>query len=170
LSFWFYNSITYIKKKIQTHTHPLYYVFLTHNYHVYKITKRIKKIKTQQYLNIHIDIWKLQKSWGTVLEGFWVTETLVACGSKRRCKHPRKCLDLKTLLLFYPSLPAVTPWPSKTTKSQQTVCFSFSFIDLFFILFFSVLDMLLSTDLFFSFSFPFFFVSGDGKTKGAVGC
>jgi hypothetical protein len=32
------------------------------------------------------------------------------------------------------------------------------------------LDMLLSTDLFFSFSFPFFFVSGDGKTKGAVGC
>jgi hypothetical protein len=44
------------------------------------------------------------------------------------------------------------------------------FTDLFFFLFFSVLDLLLSTDLFFSFAFPFFSVSGGGKTKGTTGC
>jgi hypothetical protein len=37
-------------------------------------------------------------------------------------------------------------------------------------LFFSISDLLLSTHQFFSFSFPFFSVSGGGKTKGAVGC
>jgi hypothetical protein len=44
------------------------------------------------------------------------------------------------------------------------------FTDLFFFLFFSVLDLLLSTDLFFSFPFPLFSVLGGGKTKGAAGC
>jgi hypothetical protein len=151
----------------------MYYVFLTHYYHVYKITKRFKKIKTQQYLNTHIDIWKYKnknKS-GTVPEGFWVTETLAARGSTRRRRHPRNVGIWKR---FFSSPLLCRRWRRDLQKQRiaTAICFSFSFsfTGLFFFLFFSVLDLLLSTDLFFSFSFPFFPVSSGGKTQGAAGC
>jgi hypothetical protein len=69
-----------------------------------------------------------------------------------------------------PVLAGVTCKTPKNTTGSQFYFFFPLFSDLLLFLFFSVLDLLLSTDRFFSFSFPFFFVSGGGKTKGVAGC
>jgi hypothetical protein len=85
-----------------------------------------------------------------------------------------KTVDQKPLfLLCLPTLSMKVTATCNKEKNAQTVNFRLLFLcfsDLFFFLFFSISDMLFSTDRFFSFSFPFFSVSGGGKTKGAVGC
>jgi hypothetical protein len=95
-------------------------------------------------------------------------------GSRASARNVWKQVDLAWLLLLFPFSPAVkitvTCNKSKTHKQQLILCFLFLVHRSVFFLFFSILDLLLSTDLFFSFPFPFFSVSGGGKTKGAAGC
>jgi hypothetical protein len=95
-------------------------------------------------------------------------------GSRAAADEGNKTVDRKPLLLLcLPTTSIKVTATCNKEKNTQLVDFRLLFLcfsDLFFFLFFSILDLLLSTDRFFSFSFPFFSVSGGGKTKGAVGC
>jgi hypothetical protein len=95
-------------------------------------------------------------------------------GSRAPVGNVSKRVDLAWLLLLFPSSLAmkiiVTYNKSKTHKQQLILSFFVSCSRICFLSSSSLFWICFSTNLFFSFSFPFFSVSGGGKTKGAAGC
>ena len=63
---------------------------------------------------------------------------------------------------------SLSPATTKKTHKWQSVLIFLSFTDLLLFLFFFILDLLLSTDRFFSFSFSFFSVSGGNGVGGVA--
>lgn len=97
---------------------------------------------------------------------------LTACGSAAAATEANKTGGLGTSsssLSSYADGEGHRDTIKKMHKHQAVLIF-LSFTDLLLFLFFSVLNLLLSTNWFFSFSFSFFSVSGGGKTRGAASC
>jgi hypothetical protein len=96
---------------------------------------------------------------------------LAACGFTRRWKKRQGRSAKASSPLHCPAGGGFHRDLQQGKKRRQLILnFLFLVHGSVFFLFFSVLDLLPSTDLFFSFPFPFFSVSGGGKTKGAAGC
>ena len=92
-------------------------------------------------------------------------------GSRASVGNAWKRVDLAWLLLLFPSLPAVkitvTCNKSETHKQQLILSFFLCFRSVFLSFLLRFGSASLSTNLFFSFSFPIFSVSDGSKTKGS---